>query len=204
MWPSIRQNDGIVEIANRRGALDVDVRRGGQVEDDQSRRLGLGADAIQDRLAHVIDVEVDQARLGPEDCDPRNQLVVGVPLAVGLNTFDATATVPLAARRLVNNLTQPKEFAITTAPFPDARPRAGWPRLNWPHVLWWSAIQAGVVLAPFAFSWSAVVVCLALYLAAGFGVTMGYHRLLTHRSFRAHSVVKFVLLSRGKGPGSPQ
>jgi stearoyl-CoA desaturase (delta-9 desaturase) len=48
-------------------------------------------------------------------------------------------------------------------------------------------------LAPFTFSWSGLVVCLALYLAAGLGVTMGYHRLLTHRSFRTSRPVEYVL-----------
>jgi hypothetical protein len=56
-----------------------------------------------------------------------------------------------------------------------------WSRLNWSHILWWGIIQTGVLLAPFTFSWSALIVCAALYLAAGFGVTMGYHRLLTGR-----------------------
>jgi len=53
------------------------------------------------------------------------------------------------------------------------------------------------VLAPFAFCWSALVVCLALYLAAGFGVTMGYHRLLTHRSFHTPKLVEYILAVLG-------
>jgi stearoyl-CoA desaturase (delta-9 desaturase) len=72
-----------------------------------------------------------------------------------------------------------------------------WTRLNWPHILWWSVIQAGVVLAPFTFSWSALWVCLALYLVAGFGVTMGYHRLLTHRSFHTPRPVEYILAVLG-------
>jgi stearoyl-CoA desaturase (delta-9 desaturase) len=58
-------------------------------------------------------------------------------------------------------------------------------------------LQAGVVLAPFTFTWSGLGVCLALYLAAGFGVTMGYHRLLTHRSFRTPKPVEYLLAVLG-------
>jgi len=52
-------------------------------------------------------------------------------------------------------------------------------------------------LAPFTFTWSGLVVCLALYLAAGLGVTMGYHRLLTHRSFQTPRIVEYVLTALG-------
>jgi stearoyl-CoA desaturase (delta-9 desaturase) len=41
------------------------------------------------------------------------------------------------------------------------------------------------------------VVCLALYLAAALGVTMGYHRLLTHRSFRTPRPVEYILTVLG-------
>jgi stearoyl-CoA desaturase (Delta-9 desaturase) len=37
----------------------------------------------------------------------------------------------------------------------------------------------------------------AMYIATDFGLTIGFHRMLTHRSFRAHSAVKFILLVLG-------
>jgi stearoyl-CoA desaturase (delta-9 desaturase) len=55
----------------------------------------------------------------------------------------------------------------------------------------------GVVLAPFTFSWSGLGICLALYLATGFGITMGYHRLLTHRGFQTPRFVEHVLTALG-------
>ncbi len=58
-------------------------------------------------------------------------------------------------------------------------------------------IQTGVVLAPFTFSWSGLGICLALYLATGFGITMGYHRLLTHRSFQTPRFVEYILTALG-------
>jgi stearoyl-CoA desaturase (delta-9 desaturase) len=73
----------------------------------------------------------------------------------------------------------------------------GWRALNWPNILWSSFIQAGVALAPFTFTWSGLVVCLVLYLVAGFGLTMGYHRLLTHRSFQTPRLMEYLLAVLG-------
>jgi stearoyl-CoA desaturase (delta-9 desaturase) len=42
-----------------------------------------------------------------------------------------------------------------------------------------------------------VVVALCLYLLAGIGVTMGYHRLLTHRSFQTPRFIEYVLTILG-------
>ncbi len=46
-------------------------------------------------------------------------------------------------------------------------------------------VHAGALLAPFTFTWSALLVALALYVATAMGITLGYHRLLTHQSYRA-------------------
>jgi stearoyl-CoA desaturase (delta-9 desaturase) len=53
------------------------------------------------------------------------------------------------------------------------------------------------VLAPFTFTWSGLAVSAALYVAAGLGVTMGYHRLLTHRSFQTPLWVEYLLAGLG-------
>ena len=44
---------------------------------------------------------------------------------------------------------------------------------------------------------SDVVLLLTTYSLTALGVTIGYHRMLTHRSFRPHPVVKFLLLVLG-------
>lgn len=77
---------------------------------------------------------------------------------------------------------------------PTLRSKVG---TNWPSILWIGMIHAGVVLAPFTFTWSALVVCLILYLLTSFGVTMGFHRLLTHRSFQTPKVVEYFLTVLG-------
>jgi stearoyl-CoA desaturase (delta-9 desaturase) len=48
-----------------------------------------------------------------------------------------------------------------------------------------------------AVHWSDLVLLATMYTLAGFGQTIGYHRMLTHRSFRPHAVVKVILLVLG-------
>jgi stearoyl-CoA desaturase (delta-9 desaturase) len=49
------------------------------------------------------------------------------------------------------------------------------------------------VFLPVFFSWSAVAVGVGLYVATGFGITLAYHRLLTHRGFVVPKPVEYAL-----------
>jgi stearoyl-CoA desaturase (Delta-9 desaturase) len=53
--------------------------------------------------------------------------------------------------------------------------------LLWQHAVYWSDIALFIVL----------------FIIVGLGETIGFHRMLTHRSFQAHPAVKFVLLIFG-------
>ncbi len=48
-----------------------------------------------------------------------------------------------------------------------------------------------------AVHWSDLALLLTMYALVALGVTVGYHRMLTHRSFRPHPVVKCLLLILG-------
>lgn len=48
-----------------------------------------------------------------------------------------------------------------------------------------------------SFTWSLLGLFLFFYFASGFGITMGYHRLFSHKAYKAHPVVKFFLLIFG-------
>ena len=59
-------------------------------------------------------------------------------------------------------------------------------------VLIWFHIQA--VAALWSFSWTNLSVALALYcIAGGFGISMGYHRLHTHRGFKTYKWFEYFL-----------
>jgi fatty-acid desaturase len=49
------------------------------------------------------------------------------------------------------------------------------------------------VFVPALFSWSGVAVAVALYVATGFGITLGYHRLLTHRSLAMPRSLEYLV-----------
>lgn len=48
-----------------------------------------------------------------------------------------------------------------------------------------------------AVHWSDVALLVSMYTLVALGVTAGFHRMLTHRSFQPHPVVKFILLMLG-------
>lgn len=48
-----------------------------------------------------------------------------------------------------------------------------------------------------AFSWQYLVIMAAMYLVTGFGITIGYHRLFTHKSFRTPRPVAALLAIMG-------
>lgn len=78
---------------------------------------------------------------------------------------------------------------MTTATLPSSR-------LNWPTILFMLLIHGGALLAflPGTFSWSAVAAALVMHwVTGGLGVTMGWHRLLTHRSFQTPKWLEYFL-----------
>ncbi len=48
-----------------------------------------------------------------------------------------------------------------------------------------------------AVSWKDIIIFLVMYALITFGVTVGFHRMLTHRSFQANPIIKFILLVLG-------
>lgn len=59
------------------------------------------------------------------------------------------------------------------------------PQLDWVNVGFFGAFHAIALLAPWFFSWSALGVAVVLHwLFGSIGICLGYHRLLTHRSFQ--------------------
>lgn len=76
----------------------------------------------------------------------------------------------------------------------------------WGTLGWFALLHAGALLAPFFFSWQALATALVLvWLTGSMGICMGYHRLLTHRSFQTYPLVRRVLAVFGTlaGEGSP-
>jgi fatty-acid desaturase len=54
------------------------------------------------------------------------------------------------------------------------------------------------IVALFYFSWPALIACVVLYWVSGsLGIGMGYHRLITHRSYKAPKLIEYFLVTCG-------
>jgi sn-1 stearoyl-lipid 9-desaturase len=67
---------------------------------------------------------------------------------------------------------------------------------DWVVIVFMMALHIAAVFAffPGLFSWKGVILALALHwITAGVGVTLGWHRLLTHRSFQTPKWLEYIL-----------
>jgi stearoyl-CoA desaturase (delta-9 desaturase) len=68
------------------------------------------------------------------------------------------------------------------------------PPLDWVTVAFFGAVHAIALLSPWFFSWSALGITLFLHwLFGSIGICLGYHRLLTHRSFQVPKVLEYAI-----------
>ena len=66
--------------------------------------------------------------------------------------------------------------------------------INWTSVVAFSIFHIGAIAALFFFTWPAFFVFLALYwISLSLGIGMGYHRLLTHRSYKVPKGIEYFL-----------
>jgi fatty-acid desaturase len=70
--------------------------------------------------------------------------------------------------------------------------------LNWVNVIFFGTIHLLALLAPWFFSWSALGIAIFLHwLLGSIGICLGYHRLLTHRSFQVSKPLEYVIATIG-------
>ena len=74
------------------------------------------------------------------------------------------------------------------------------PRIKWINILFLIALHIGAVCAllPSNFSWAAVGLAVFLHwVTGGLGITLGFHRLVTHRSFQTPKWLEYFLIGCG-------
>ncbi len=65
-------------------------------------------------------------------------------------------------------------------------------RLNWATTIVMTLVHLGAIAALFMFNWHAVGTAIFLYwVATGLGISLGYHRLLTHRSYKVPVLLEY-------------
>ncbi|MFN2375114.1 MAG: fatty acid desaturase [Candidatus Binatia bacterium] len=85
---------------------------------------------------------------------------------------------------------------MSNAPEPSPRP------INWPTVLFIAGTSLAALGWPlyawhYGVTWAEILLAIAYYFATGMAITVGYHRLLSHRTFKAHPAAEAVLLLAG-------
>jgi fatty-acid desaturase len=81
---------------------------------------------------------------------------------------------------------------------PTVRPFVRRDGINWISVIAFTLFHMGAVAALFFFTWSAFFTALTLYwISLSLGIGMGYHRLLTHRSYKAAKWIEYTLATCG-------
>jgi fatty-acid desaturase len=78
--------------------------------------------------------------------------------------------------------------------------------VNWEAVIWLSAAHLGMLAAPWTFSWSGLALLVVLHWVCGcIGITLGFHRLLTHGSFNTPRWMRRTIATVGclAGEGPP-
>lgn len=67
-------------------------------------------------------------------------------------------------------------------------------RILWPAALFIVGVHIVALAGFFTYSWQALALCVVLHwITGGLGITMTYHRLLTHRSFQVAKPVEYFL-----------
>lgn len=70
--------------------------------------------------------------------------------------------------------------------------------VDWVTTGWLVFLHVGALAAPFYFSWSALLITLVLHwVAGGLGVCLGYHRMLTHDSFKTYRPIRLFITWMG-------
>ena len=70
-------------------------------------------------------------------------------------------------------------------------------RISTGHFLFMTGVHIGAVASLAFFSWKNLALMMALYVATGLGITVGYHRLLSHRSFKTERWLTRTLATVG-------
>ena len=71
-------------------------------------------------------------------------------------------------------------------------------KVNWPVLIVMLLLHIGAVAALFVFSWTSILLAVALYwVSIGLGISLGYHRLHTHRSYKVPKALEYFLATCG-------
>jgi len=73
---------------------------------------------------------------------------------------------------------------VASAPLAAGIRSLRWSQVDWSTVVWIGLIHVALLAAPFTFTWQGLAVAVVLaWITGAVGITLGFHRLFTHKSF---------------------
>lgn len=87
-----------------------------------------------------------------------------------------------------------------------SREQLRWDNVDWVVTIFMITVHLGCIAAPFYFSWTGLAVCAVMHwMTCSIGICLGYHRYLSHKSFKLRTPAEFFVLLIGSlsGEGSP-
>ena len=72
-----------------------------------------------------------------------------------------------------------------------------WDSVDVTYVFLFMGMHILAICAPFMFNWGAIWVALVMEVITALGVTIGYHRLLTHKSFKIPKWLEYIIVYCG-------
>ncbi len=73
----------------------------------------------------------------------------------------------------------------------------GGEKLDWGIILFLTVAHVLAIVSLFNFSWKAFIAFAVLYVISGMGITFGFHRLFTHRSFKVPKWIEYIAAFSG-------
>ncbi len=123
----------------------------------------------------------------------------------GTKQRDSAAPHLAAANPVASIAATEKASADSRSP-PADQPGRWSNGLEWPTVIWIGLVHVGALAAPWCFTFKGLGLAIVLvWMTGALGVCMGYHRLLTHRSYQTFPLVRRLLALLGTlaGEGPP-
>ena len=81
-----------------------------------------------------------------------------------------------------------EHFPASSVPTPEPL------KLSWVSIVFFTIVHGLALLAPWFFSWSALGIMILLHWFLGsIGICLGYHRLLSHRSFQVPKWLEYAI-----------
>ena len=178
-----RAGDQVGELAQ--GLFDAGANPGAEAALERS---SVGGHADADRLDHLV---AERRQLRPQEVgDPRGDPLPGIARRAVLVRRSQNPILDCCFRGKKRG----SDRRTVISEMPPVQRYINLAAVVLPFLAFVAAL---VLLWNRAVGWTDLAILAAMYLVTAFGITIGYHRLLTHRAFQTYKPVEYALAVAG-------